>query len=554
MILKPRTNLTIQGRQQPLKNGQHDPNTTSSTMVVSSRPRGRVSLRSDHDLQSPVQPSSPVTPTTITSLEQQKPNYAGSDSSLRTKRSRIASISDRESLQKRRRLSKGATDGPTQVHIPLRGRNALQGANNASLSKETRKSYVPPPLISQDSSISNSPLNSPGARPTYDQFKRIEEKAQKVVKKHVQHEEKRILRSEHGSTRSKTELAQYFPNFDDMLSLEPADPSMYDHRRLRQQLTDIDELTTKTPIVLIDDTPNFQAPPLQPLSEYFKTNQPPYNSTILDLSQYASSTPTPTDPGDPLSDSIYLRAHQKAERHEKQMKNSDKERAQHEKYQLERLLEELRGPDWLKTLGISGITDTEKKRYEVKRKLFIRETQALIDKFKRWKEEEKRRKVERQQQLLEEEDDGGSSVVSKSKKRTSRNISRAASVAVTAPIDSSEIDALASQQLLEEAAASVQRPKLAKPVSVLGSAVPMSPPALTPVPPRPFTSFFEKRHIRDAAVSGRNRGRKTYAFGLEVPELEDEEFELPEYILTDDAIRANQRNRRRRMRSIDDGV
>lgn len=220
----------VGGRQEYLEDSQHDSITTNSTMVVSSRSRGRVSLRSDHDLQSPAQSSSPVTPTTTTNLEQQqnKPNYAGSDSSLRSKRNRVASVSNRESLQKRRRLSKGIDDGPAQVHIPLRGRNVLQGVPDAALSKEARTNSIvpPPPLLTHDSSISNSPLNSPGYRPTYDQFKRIEEKAQKVVKKHVQQEEKRKLRSEHGSTRSKTELAQYFPNFDDMLSLEPVDPGM----------------------------------------------------------------------------------------------------------------------------------------------------------------------------------------------------------------------------------------------------------------------------------------------------------------------------------------
>lgn len=319
-----------------------------------------------------------------------------------------------------------------------------------------------------------------------------------------------------------------------------------------------DQLTIKTRIVLIDDTPNFKPSAPQPLSEYFKSTQPPHNSVILDLAQYATPSSSVIEV-DPLSDQVYLKAHQKAERHEKQMKNSDKERAQHEKYQLERLLEELRGPDWLKTLGISGITDTEKKQYEVKRKLFIRETKALIDKFKRWKEEEKRRKLEKQQQMMEEaedeedgHDDRGSGVGRFKPKLKggidSRNLSRANSrpASVAAQPDSSEIDALASQQLLEEArSASISRPKLSVPAQTLPAPL---------LPPRPFTSFFEKRHIRDAAVEGRNRGRKIYAFGQEVPELDDMEFELPEHILTDDAIRANQRNRRRRMRSIDDGV
>ena len=310
--------------------------------------------------------------------------------------------------------------------------------------------------------------------------------------------------------------------------------------------------------MLVDDTPTFDPPSPQP--DYFRNFQPPHNSQVIDLEQYAVPSQSNEDP---LPDSVYLKAHQKAERHEKQMKNGDKERAQHEKYQLERLLEELQGPDWLKTLGISGITDTEKKRYEVKRALFVRETKALIDKFRRWKEEEKRRKLEKQQHLLEEmeaddDEQTSSTTVRKRPRRagtTSRNRSRAnsrpgsASASVGHGPDSSEIDALASQQLLEEAKlANMQRKKLLAQGS-LRSHLPCLPEVYT----KPFTSFFEKRHIRDAAVSGRNRGRKTYAFGQEVPELEDRDFELPWTILTEDAIKTSQRNRRRRMRSIDDG-
>ncbi|KAK5106217.1 hypothetical protein LTS08_000335 [Lithohypha guttulata] len=551
------TELTLTRRQQPSSNRKHDPITTDSNMVVSSRSRGRINLRSDQELlQSPSQPesSSPVTPNIINdhNTDASLPRQHDDAGSSRAKRNRIASVSDRESVQKRRRLSKGSVTGPSPVHIPLRGRAVpdVQPANHGKVSYN-HTTVQPPSLLTHDSSVSNSPLNSPPYGPQYDQFRRIEEKAQRVVKKHLQQEEKRILRSEHGSTRSKTELAQYFPNFDDMLSLEPVDPNL---------------LTAKTPIVLVDDTPNFVPAPPRP--DYFRSLQAPHNAETIDLEEHLTSTRPLVDP---LSDAIYLKAHQKAERHEKQMKNGDKERAQHEKYQLERLLEELRGPEWLKTLGISGITDTEKKRFEAKRKLFIRETQALIAKFKRWKEEEKRRKLEKLQLQLEgaeaasesadgsRGDDKASSSTAAtrtrvriknglaSKSRSSRANSRPSSVSAQVP-DSSEIDALASQQLLEEAkSASVHRHK----ANAVPTSLPI--PLLPEFSRKPFTSFFEKRHIRDAAVSGRNRGRKIYAFGQELPEFEETEFELPESILTHDAIKASQRSRRRRMRSIDDG-
>lgn len=306
----------------------------------------------------------------------------------------------------------------------------------------------------------------------------------------------------------------------------------------------------------MDDTPAFE--PQSPQEDYFKTKQAPHKCQILDLEQYLTS---PSGGKDPLADDVYLKPHQKAERHEKQMKNGDKERAQHEKYQLERLLEELRGPDWLKTLGISGITDTEKKRYEVKRLLFIREIKTLIDKFRRWKEEEKKRKIERQQQLLEDGDAdqsegtdsrGKSSMtpVQKSQSRRtfaklktpSRPSSKAASVRAGGQSrEVNEIDSLAAQQLHKEAQmATLHRHG--------PSSLALSVYAPT-LPSKPFTSFFAKQYIRDAAVSGRNRGRKIYAFGHEVPDFEEQEYEMPDDILTEDTIKSSQRNRRRRVRA-----
>ncbi len=276
----------------------------------------------------------------------------------------------------------------------------------------------------------------------------------------------------------------------------------------------------------MDDTPNYK-PPL-PQEDPFGSRKPLHNTQIFDLLVPKTAKHYPD--GDPLSEEIYTKIHRRAERHEKQMKNGDKERAQHEKYQLERLLDDLRGPDWLKTLGISGITETEKKRYEPKRILFIRETHALINKFKWWKEEEKRRKVERDQAVLEEATELEQECDEEKANASSRSPS-------TQPPTSSEIDALASQQLLEEVKSANKRKKFVLP---------------DPLPPPPiqksFTSFFTKRHLRDAAVSGRQRGRTVLAFGRPVPELEDLEFWLPDDILTKDAIRASQRSRRRRKR------
>ena len=297
-------------------------------------------------------------------------------------------------------------------------------------------------------------------------------------------------------------------------------------------------MSSRSRLVLVDDLPNYTAPPAR--LDPFGSAKSLYNTSVVNISLPRLSKATRLI--DPLQNDTYLKIHRKAERHEKQMKNGDRERAQHEKYQLERLLEDLRGPDWLKTLGISGITETEKKRYEPKRLLFVRETQALIDKFKWWKEEEKRRKVEREQALLAEEIDGQKGEVSDLDGFDNEERSSTSSPAP----NSSELDALASQQLLEEAKSASKR-KRGSPQQI--ALLPQAPP---PPVHRPFTSFFSKPHLRDAAISGRQRGRTVLAFGHAVPEVEDVEFELPDDVLTEDAIRASQRSRRRRKRDTDD--
>lgn len=303
-------------------------------------------------------------------------------------------------------------------------------------------------------------------------------------------------------------------------------------------------MTIKTKVILLDDTPDFEPKPPKP--DPFGAQKPLHRTEITHLSHRGVSVDSSTP--DPLDEDVYLKIHSKAERHEKQMKNGDRERAQHEKYQLEKLLDDLRGPDWLKTLGITGITDTEKKRYEPKRLLFIRETQALINKFKRWKEEEKRRKWEKEQALLEEEMEQVSgeseSEVGSVGSSDDENEGSIQTMSSQAP-NSSELDALASQQLIKEANIAIKRKK----PTVSRSAEPPAP--APPPPPKPFVSFFAKRHLRDAAVAGRQRGRVILAFGHAVPELFEHDFELPDDVLTDEAIKQSQRSGRRKRRAVD---
>lgn len=216
---------------------------------------------------------------------------------------------------------------------------------------------------------------------------------------------------------------------------------------------------------------------------------------------------------DPLGDEVYAKAHRRAERQEKQLRNIEKERAMHEKVQLERLLECLKGHDWLKVMGISGVTDGEKKSWEPKRDYFIREVELLLEKFREWKEEEKRRRTEREERLqAEDEDEEESQIMSED-----------------GPPNDSDVDACAARQLHREAVSASDRQVRSKK------------PALVQ---KPFTSFYEKPHLREAALGKHRRGRTRLAFGQPIPDIKENDFGLPQDILTQDALRARARSRR----------
>lgn len=137
--------------------------------------------------------------------------HQDSDSiSIRTKRNRAVSIPEHQELHKRRKLANNSQ--PQKLRIPLRGRTGLPK------SVPVPAGELPTPATSVD---------SPTPKAQYDQFRRVEEKARAAIREHKSDEDdRRKLRSEHGGSRSKTELAQYFPNFEDMLSLDPPDPGI----------------------------------------------------------------------------------------------------------------------------------------------------------------------------------------------------------------------------------------------------------------------------------------------------------------------------------------
>lgn len=257
---------------------------------------------------------------------------------------------------------------------------------------------------------------------------------------------------------------------------------------------------------------------------------------------------------DPLDDHIYHRAHAREERKEKQLRNIEKERAMHEKCQLERILEGLRGHDWLRVMGISGITDGDKRAYEPKRDHLIREVQALLEKFRLWKEEEKRRKAEKEVEddsTDEEDDEDEETDEDADDEREEIADSEASDVEneITSNGDPSidDLDASAAHQLHMEALSAnnsnLRRFKKAKVTSSKESG-----PKPEPVE-APFQSFFKKPYLRAAAMGKHRRsGRSRMAFGQPIPDIEERPFDLPADIRTADAVRESGRRMRQMKR------
>lgn len=365
-------------------------------------------------------------------------------------------------------------------------------------------------------------------------------------------EEKRTLRSQDDGPRLKSELATYFPNYEDVI---------FDTAREEEFLS------VDTALYITDDTKPAKAENPSPaksgknavngrrtssingigppqLTPQRSTSNQFNGSPVLNLDFVAKTIPE--KPEDPLSDEHFLKSHKRAERKEKQLRNIEKERAMHEKVQLERLLDGLQGHDWLRVLGITGVTDTEAKKFESKRDYFIAEVQALVDKFKQWREQEKKQRLEKEAAAAakEAEEEGETTEGS-----------------VEPP--SSDLNASAARQLQQEtvnalksssAKPSGKGKERARPTSHPSQpATPTVPPKLMlppqpPSPEMPITSFYSKRHLRDAALGKARHGRNMTAFGQPIPELEEREFELPDDYITEDLLRANAREKRRRKR------
>lgn len=279
------------------------------------------------------------------------------------------------------------------------------------------------------------------------------------------------------------------------------------------------------------------------------------------------------EPVDPLSDAYYAPAHRRAERLEKSIRNTERGRAQHERDQIVRLLSDLQGHDWLRTMGVNGVTESRKKTFEPARDYFIKGCQGILDKFRHWIQEEKRLKLERERAAAERaaeedgpddsedsqdsseggsEDDDASDMESDSEEdadedREMMDVDVAdddgGSLSDGDPPDASDIDASIAKQLHDESLARAGGAAPGASKRLRG----IPPPALPElyVPPREFVSFFEKRHQREASLGKHRRaGRSVMAWGHGIPELEDELFDLPEEYRDEEFMKVRERKKR----------
>ncbi|TVY42445.1 hypothetical protein LSUB1_G001727 [Lachnellula subtilissima] len=332
-------------------------------------------------------------------------------------------------------------------------------------------------------------------------------------------DEKRKLRSQEG-TRFKSELSQYFPEYDEVIGNDPKeDPPRH---------------------------PSSLRPPKKPNGESHAYPLKEFPDSLFDdiynaeRRDYTFLINNHLEEGgkDPLSDTYFESIHRKPERQEKQIRNGDRGRAQHEKDQVIRLLEGLQGHDWLKLMGVSGITDSRKKEYEPAREHFIKGCENILEKFRTWREEEKRRKLEKEQALAqaeaaeEEEEVEGVDEADEDDARSDGD-----------PPDYSDVDASAARQLHDEAIA--RSAPLARKHAERRPKVEMIPQSTIEYE-KEFKSFFPKPHLRQAAL-GRHRrsGRSVSAWGHPVPEVPVEDFVLPEEYRDEETLKIHARRKRR---------
>lgn len=368
--------------------------------------------------------------------------------------------------------------------------------------------------------------------------------------------DKRTLRSQDEGSRLRSELSTYFPNYEDVIfDVVPQEPDL---------------LEVNTTIYVTDDASvkaKTDGSPLggRPAPNHARGAMPRASQNVssnswlitqrLDMSPLSKNMPKNLD--DPLADEEFAISHRRAERKEKQMRNIEREHAMHEKVQLDRLLDGLLGPDWLRVLGITGVTESEAKKFEPKRRFYIEEVQALVDKFKQWRDEERRQRLEKEAIIAAEREAEQADDTTDADEDESEEVDLDGSelatdgdteVSTSNP-PSSDLNASASRQLQQETVLALKLLGGRRTKDGAGQASRPAPPEPVPDrPPSPITSFYSARHMRELALKRARNSRNQLAFGQLLPDVDEEEFSLPADYLNENVLRASARERRRRKR------
>ncbi|KAB8621908.1 hypothetical protein FH972_026017 [Carpinus fangiana] len=378
----------------------------------------------------------------------------------------------------------------------------------------------------------------------------------------ARYEDKRVLRSQDvGASRVKSDLCQFFPDYEEVLFGPPREdeilnakstlfitdkPSKTQDLPIRPSSSPQKAHHSTTPRKLHTTGVNGTSlgSPSSPLKPSRDLINDPADVSRVDLSRFRSDASKIQK--DPLPDAAFIQTHKRAERKEKNLRNIEKEHAMFEKGQLERLLEGLRGPDWLKVMGLTGITDGDKRSFEVKRDHFLYGVKSLLHKFESWREQERELKLGKDQTMADDE------VVERYDLNSSELLSDQADHS-----DGSSLNAGADTsdpQLLQRAKAVLKlHPNSAVIQTTMDRYLSYSKLADETEDMRPLTSFYGKKYMRDASLSGRRRGRTVLAFGQPLPEPTRRDFSLPQEVLSEHVLASNARRRRvlKRKASLD---
>lgn len=457
----------------------------------------------------------------------------------RSSRSTKTTTTSQQTPSKRQRLD---PEGNQRVTIPLRANNTLvrsQIDGSISLSGITHQQKDPRSSRAVGVQTLNRP---PVALATENKALNIEQSGSGK-----KDDNKRSLRSHDGGSRSKSELAQYFPNFDEIINPEVKEREFLTPET-RLFITDEPRKSSEDVQFVLPTPTRTRAPSLSfPLAQ--KPPPPPPTISFERIELPAASIVT----SDPLAVSNFEVCHRRAERQEKQLRNIERERAQHEKVQLERLQEGLLGPDWLKVMGISGVTEGDRKKWDDARDYFLKEVKSLLGKFARWKDEERRRKlveIRKRREAEEEEDEEEEEEEGDSAKSSPDPAAQQLQLEIESASVGGKRKAQSTSRLRKPSKRARDQVSSPPPTPSKRRSKPQPKVFLPPIPTGPFLSFFAKPHQRAQALDkSRRAGRTRWAFGHPVPDMPEKAFSLPADYTSDEFRKISARLRRGMKRS-----